>query len=230
MTIWKGLCILKKSVVLGIFVSVIVLFGACGTNKNRATLEDSQVFNRVEAVELNTIDISLATDGYSQNLLNNTNEGLFRFGEDEKLEQAGAEKMSISDDGLTYTFDLNKKSKWSDGKPVTAQDYVYSWQRTVNPKTGSQVANLFKPIKNAVKIYTGQLSLDALGVEALSDYKLIVNLERPTPYFESMLAYPTFFPQRQDIVEKYNEEYAMTSEKNVYNGAFYLEGYKGPGG
>lgn len=229
MTIWKGLCILKKSVVLVTFVSLVVLFGGCGTKRNRDTLENSQVFNRVEAVELNTIDISLATDGYSQNLLNNTNEGLFRFGEGEKLEPAGAEKMSISDDGLTYTFDLNKKSKWSDGKAVTAQDYVYSWQRTVNPKTGSQVASLFNPIKNAEKIYTGQLSLDALGVEALSEYKLIVTLERPTPYFESMLAYPTFFPQRQDIVEKYNEEYAMTSEKNVYNGAFCLEGYKGPG-
>lgn len=91
MTIWKGLCILKKSVVLVTFVSLVVLFGGCGTKRNRDTLENSQVFNRVEAVELNTIDISLATDGYSQNLLNNTNEGLFRFGEGEKLEPAGAE-------------------------------------------------------------------------------------------------------------------------------------------
>ncbi|MGH2242523.1 ABC transporter substrate-binding protein, partial [Enterococcus faecalis] len=90
-----------------------------------------QIYSRIEPVELASIDVSLATDGYSQTVLNNVNEGLFRSGEKDVPELAGASDVSVSSDGLTYTFELNKQARWSDGKPVTAKDYVYSWQRTV---------------------------------------------------------------------------------------------------
>lgn len=140
---------------------------SAGTQKN--TEGTKQVFSRVEPVELASIDVSLATDGYSQTVMSNVNEGLYRAGKDEKLEDAGAKSVDVSEDGLTYTFQLNKQARWSDGKPVTAKDYVYSWRRTVSPDTGSEIAMLFSPVKNATKIVEGKLSQEKLGVKAIEE-------------------------------------------------------------
>ncbi|HGW6169753.1 TPA: peptide ABC transporter substrate-binding protein [Enterococcus faecalis] len=210
-------------------MSCVFFISGCSVSTQKNTEAAKQVFSRVEPVELASIDVSLATDGYSQTVLSNVNEGLYRAGKDEKLEGAGAKSVAISEDGLTYTFQLNKQARWSDGRPVTAKDYVYSWQRTVAPETGSEVASLFFPVKNAEQIAQGKMKKEELGVKAVNDYQLVVTLAAPTPYFKSLLTYPTFFPQREDIVEKYGKEYAMTSDKSVYNGPFCLEAYKGPG-
>ncbi|MFG5364278.1 peptide ABC transporter substrate-binding protein [Enterococcus faecalis] len=220
---------MKNSNIVFLLLICVFFISGCSVSTEKNTEPAKQVFSRVEPVELASIDVSLATDGYSQTVLSNVNEGLYRAGRDEKLEDAGAKGVAISEDGLTYTFQLNKQARWSDGKPVTAKDYVYSWRRTVSPDTGSEIAMLFSPVKNATKIVEGKLSQEKLGVKAVNDYELVVSLESPTPYFLSLLAYPTFFPQREDIVEKYGKEYAMTSEKTVYNGPFCLEDFKGPG-
>ncbi|MGM9897634.1 MAG: peptide ABC transporter substrate-binding protein [Enterococcus faecalis] len=221
---------MKRLLLFGLLLSVGgLLLGACGTKDKKAIEQQKQIYSRIEPVELASIDVSLATDGYSQTVLNNVNEGLFRSGEKDVPELAGASDVSVSSDGLTYTFELNKQARWSDGKPVTAKDYVYSWQRTVAPETGSEVASLFFPVKNAEQIAQGKMKKEELGVKAVNDYQLVVTLAAPTPYFKSLLTYPTFFPQREDIVEKYGKAYAMTSDKAVYNGPFCLEAYKGPG-
>lgn len=166
----------------------------------------------------------------SHTALYNTYEGLYRLGDYNELIPAGATELAtVSEDGLKYTVKLNEKSKWSDGKAVTADDYVFSWQRTVDPETASEYANMFTPVKNAEKITKGELKKEELGIKAISDYALEIDLEAATPYFQNLLAFPNFFPQRKDIVEKYGKEYAKTNENAVYNGAFVLEDYTGPG-
>ena len=102
----------------------------------------------VESQEMPSADPSLATDEVSFTTLNNVYEGIYRLDKDNKPAPAGAaEKATVSEDGLVYKVKLREESKWSDGKPVTAADYVYGWQRTVDPATASEYAYMFEPVK-----------------------------------------------------------------------------------
>jgi len=225
---------LKKLILASSIAAVLLLAAGCSgsgaKNDSSSNGKVEQVFSRVESAELPTADISLATDVVSHTALYNTYEGIYRLGDSNELVPAGAKELAtVSEDGLTYTIKLNEKSKWSDGQPVTAKDYVFSWQRTVDPATASEYAQMFAPVKNATKITNGELGKESLGIKANGDYELVIELESATPYFQNLLAFPNFFPQREDIVKKYGDDYAKTSENAVYNGAFVLEGYKGPG-
>lgn len=225
---------MKKVLLATSLCAVTLLSVACGSSSNdkkeSSNGEVKQVLKRVERAELPTADISLATDTVSHTALYNTYEGLYRLGKSNELLPAGATELAtVSEDGLKYTVKLNEKAKWSDGKAVTANDYVFSWQRTVDPEIASEYADMFAPVKNAAKITKGELKKEDLGIKAINDYELEIELEAATPYFQNLLAFPNFFPQRKDIVEKYGKDYASTSEKAVYNGAFVLEDYTGPG-
>lgn len=224
---------MKKSFVLGcITLMSTTILTACGGNANNSGDSDSdtQVFRMVELQEMPSADLSTATDVVSFTALNNVYEGLYRLNLDNKPEPAGAsEKAKISEDGLVYTVKLNEDSKWSDGKSVTAKDYVYGWQRTVDPKTASEYGYMFRSVKNAQDILDGKKDKSELGIKAISDYELEITLDTVTPYFDYLLAFPSFFPQREDIVEKHGKDYASTSENAVYNGPFVLDEFDGPG-
>ncbi|GGD05460.1 peptide ABC transporter substrate-binding protein [Enterococcus wangshanyuanii] len=221
---------MKKSISIIITIFLGSLLVGC-SKENQKNSTDYQVMKRAEATELLSVDISLATDTVSHTALYNTYEGLYRLGSSNEVIPAGATKLpQVSEDGRKYTIELNKKSKWSDDKPVTAKDYVFSWQRTIDPQTESQYAQLFSNIKNAKKIMTKELKPTELGIKAIDDYKLEIELESATPYFQNLLAFPNFFPQREDIVKKYGSEYATTSQKAVYNGAFTLTNYDASSG
>lgn len=177
-----------------------------------------------------TADLSVATDTISFTALNNVYEGIYRLDKDNKPQPAGAsEKVKVSDDGKTYTVKLRKDAKWSNGDPVTAKDYVFGWQRTVKPETASEYAYLFEPVENAADISAGKKAPDELGIKAVNDHELEIKLSKPTPYFDYLLAFPSFFPQNQKVVEANGKEYATKSDKSVYNGPFTLEGFDGPG-
>ncbi|WP_252904313.1 peptide ABC transporter substrate-binding protein [Secundilactobacillus silagei] len=143
------------------------------------------------------------------------------------MENALATKTNVSNDGLTYTFNLRKNDHWSNGKPVTAQDFVYSWRRTANPKTAANYAYLFAGIKNFSAIQKGRMSPNTLGVSAPSKDKLVVTLDRPVPYFKLLLAFPTFFPEQQSAVEKYGKQYGHNSQDVSNNGPFKVAGWNG---
>ncbi|OTN77210.1 hypothetical protein A5886_002307 [Enterococcus sp. 8G7_MSG3316] len=182
------------------------------------------------SAEMGSADISLATDSYSFITLNNAYEGLYRLDENNDPVIAGAsEDATVSDDGLTYTVNLREDAKWSNGDPVTAADYVYSWQRTVDPATGSNYAYMLEPVKNAAAISDGSVDKSELGIATDGDYTVTITLEKPTPYFLSLLAFPTFFPQNEAAVTSFGDQYALTSEDAVYNGPFALTDYDGPG-
>lgn len=231
---------MKRRSLLGIaFVCGLALTGCSGHSNAKdassestggASKDGKQVFNLVVNQEMPSADLSMATDTISFTALNNVDEGLYRLDKDNKPQPAGAtEEAKVSEDGLTYDFKLREDSKWSNGDPVTAADYVYAWQRTVDPATGSQYAYLYAPVKNAQSIIDGKMDKGQLGIEAVNDHELKITLETATPYFDYLLAFPTFFPQNQKVVEKEGNKYAQKSENAVYNGPFVLDKFDGPG-
>ena len=199
--------------------------GACGSKASDSA--SKQVLNWNESAELPTMDLSKATDVVSFDTLNNTMEGLYRLGKDSKIEPGLATKTKVSSDGLTYTFTLRKDAKWSNGDKVTAKDFVYSWRRTLDPKTNSQYAYLFEGIKNATDVMNGKKSTKEVGVKADGDYKLVVTLDKQIPYFKLLMGFPTFFPQNQNAVEKYGSKYGTASKYMCYDGPFNLTKWTG---
>ena len=145
----------KKMLYVGLLSTVVLGLAACGGGDKKdagssessskatseETLDEKQVFTVNVLQEMPTADLSLNTDVIGSVALNNVYEGIYRLGESQEPEPAGAtEKAEVSEDGLTYKVKLREDAKWSDGKPVTAKDYVYGWQRTVNPETASEYA------------------------------------------------------------------------------------------
>lgn len=230
----------KKSFLLGTVSLFSVVLVACGgggstdDSKSASSGDGSASGEQVITVsypqEMSSADLSIATDEISFTTLNNVYEGLYRLDKDSQPQPAGAAEMAeVSEDGLTYTVKLNEKSKWTNGDPVVAADYVYGWQRTVDPATASEYAYLFESVKNASKIVDGEAKPEELGIKAISDYELEITLESATPYFDYLLAFPSFFPQNQKVVEQYGKDYAQNSENAVYNGPFVLQEFDGPG-
>ena len=197
---------------------------ACGSGNNSSSTK--KTLNWEESAEIPTMDLSKATDVTSFNQLNNVLEGIYRLGENSKVENGLASKTQVSKDGKTWTFTL-RNSKWSDGTPLTAKDFVYSWRRTVNPKTASQYAYLFEGIHNADKISKGKAAVSTLGVKAEGNNKLVVNLDKRIPYFKLLMGFPLFFPQQEKAVEKYGSKYGTASKYMVYNGPFKQTGWTG---
>ena len=218
----------KKVIATGAsLVALGLALTACGSNSSKSGLADKQVLNWSYASELPSMDLSTATDTISFDQLNSTMEGIYRIGKNSKVEPGLATKTEVSKDGLTYTFTLRKNDKWSNGDPVTAQDFVYSWRRTVDPKTGSQYAYLFDGIANANDIIAGKKAVDTLGIKAEGKYKLVVTLEKKLPYFKLLMGFPVFFPQNHNVVEKYGKKYGTAAKYLVYNGPFKMEGWSG---
>jgi oligopeptide transport system substrate-binding protein len=184
------------------------------------------VGNLAEPQELDPQLISAYTD---QNIAVALFEGLCAI--DERTSQpvpAAAEKWEISPDGLTYTFHLRASAKWSNGDPLTAQDFVASWRRALAPAVAAENAYLLYPLKNAAALNSGQLTdLSALGAEALDDHTLRLTLKRPTPYLPALTAQPVWFPVNPRVLAKFGDvnqrQPAWTRPENlVGNGPFTL--------
>lgn len=179
-------------------LSALVLAG-CGSKSSQSANSSQKVKWMIPAA-ISSMDASKITDLYSSQVLNATNEGLLKMGEN-KTTPGVAKSYSVSKDGKTWTFNL-RKSKWNDGKPVTAKDFVFAWRRTVTPKTASEYAYNFANIKNASKINSGKMSPTKLGVQADGNYKLVVHLVKPQSYFKYLVSQGYYFPEEQAAVKK----------------------------
>lgn len=199
------------------------LLAACG---NQSRESSSKYINWQTSSQLPTLDASKATDNLSFAMLNNSNEGLLVNAKDNKVNTGVAKSYDVSKDGKTYTFHL-RHSNWSNGKPVTAKDFVYGWQRTVDPKTASQYSYLFDHIQNADAIGKGKAPVSSLGVKADGDYTLVVTLTQPQSYFKYLVTMAPFLPQSEAVVNKYGSSYGTNSDDMVYNGPFKMTGWKG---
>ena len=173
-----------------------------------------------------TLDWSLATDTVSFTVINNIMEGLTRFDSRLQAQPAIAQSWDVSADGLSYTFKIRSGVNWTDGQPVTAHDFVYSWRRLLDPKTASQYAYFLYDIQNAYEYNTGRLIDPArVGVKAINEQTLRVHLKNPIVYFPSITAFMVTFPQREDIVEA-NRDQWTEPEFIVTNGPFQLSEWR----
>ena len=154
-------------------------------------------------------------------------EGLVKLDKDGKVVPGVAESWEKSEDGKTWTFKLRKDSKWSNGDTVTAKDFEYSWKRTLDPATASTYGFIMYDIVGAKDYNLGNVdNADGVGIKALDDYTLQVELVRPVHYFDSLMFFKSFLPQNQKVVEQFGQEYGTDKDKMVYNGPFTLTEWK----
>ncbi|MFJ8452679.1 peptide ABC transporter substrate-binding protein [Bacillus paramycoides] len=226
----------KIPLLLASTLTASMLLGACSYQKEDAKAKGKetatsssngkQILNLTELSEIPSMDASLASDSASSTALNNTMEGLYRTGKDQKRMPGVAEDVQKLDDGKKYIFKLRKDAKWSNGEPVTAKDFVYSWKRAVNPDTKATYSYIMFDIKNAEKIHKRELPADQLGVKAIDDYTLEVELDNPVPYFIDLTVYPVFYPLNENFVKSQGDKFGLEANTTLYNGPFVMSDWK----
>ncbi|MBP2258740.1 peptide ABC transporter substrate-binding protein [Virgibacillus alimentarius] len=231
----------KNFLLLVIALAVAMIISACGSGSESSDGEGSdsgdtgssekQIFNMVETAEIPTGDPALATDQASFIVFGQTIEGLYVLDENDKPVPAIADgEPEISEDGKEYTFKLREDAKWDNGDPVTANDFVYAWQRAVDPDTGSEYAYMFSGvIENAEAIISGDKDPEELSVEAVDDYTLKLTLEQPIEYLNSLLAFGTYLPLNEEFVEEKGDKFGTNSDNMLANGPFKLTEWDGSG-
>ena len=219
---------MKKKVFAALLATVMVgtMLAGCGTPGSKSSNDsssDGKVFRYSTNTGPTTLDPTKGNCIPDNEIQHAVTESLVRNTGGE-ITPGVAESWEVSDDGLTYTFHLNPDAKWSDGEQIKAQDFVYSWQRLMNPDTAAPYAFIGEYLKNGYAIEKDQMDPSELGVVAQDDTTLVVTLEHPTAYFLSLIGSSAqYAPLRQDIVEEYGKDFAADAEKNVYSGPYVLK-------
>jgi len=178
------------------------------------------------AVDPQTWDPTLNSAADGGHIIQNLFEGLTRETKD-GIEPAAAESWDITNDGKTYTFHLRDGLKWSDGQPLTAKDFEYAWKRACDSAAASEYSFLVTTyLVGGEEFFNGTGSRDEVGVKAINDTTLEVNLKFPVSYFLSLTSFYTYMPVRQDIVEANGEGWEKNPSTCISNGAFKLTEYK----
>lgn len=157
--------------------------------------------------------------------ITHTFETLTQRDEDGTIIPALAERWEAMSNNTVYIFHLRENAKWSDGKSLTANDFVYTLRRLIDPEVASPFSLGFDIIKNAQSIMKGEKKLEELGVYALDDYTLKIELDIPLPYFEEAMASDIASPVREDIINTYGEDWALTKDHYIGNGPYIMTEY-----
>ncbi|KZL19889.1 Periplasmic murein peptide-binding protein precursor [Pseudovibrio axinellae] len=186
-------------------------------------LADDQTFTYRVLDEHSSVDPAIVEDVSGSELVRNLFEGLYNQDNLGNLVPGVALSHAVSDDNLTYTFKLRNDAKWSDGKPVTAGDFVYGWQRAADPANASPYAWYMElmSLENAKEVIAGDMEASALGVKALDDHTLEVKLTQPLPYFALMTTHATTFPSPKWAIEAHGTEWTKPGNI-VSNGAYQM--------
>ncbi|XOQ44168.1 MAG: Dipeptide-binding protein DppE [Clostridium sp.] len=226
---------MKKRFLASVLAALMIAtaFTGCGDSSSSSQEAGSEGNSAAETqpvsltvqvgTEPDSIDPALNTsvDGFIY--IEHMFEGLTKLDQDGNIVNGQAEDIQISDDGLTYTVTLRDDIKWSDGEPVTAQDFVYGWQRVVDPKTGSEYSYMLDPVVNATDIYTGKNpDVTSLGITAKDDKTLEIKLIAPCAYFLELLSRPMFYPMRKDIVDG-NDKWTQDPSTYIGNGPYQMK-------
>ena len=194
------------------------------------TAAGDSVLNVMVEVEVESLDPQVATDGTSFEVIANYTDGLTQMDADGAAVPAIAESWDVSEDGTVYTFHLREDANWSNGEPVTADDFIFAWQRAVDPALASEYSYMLSDIgqvKNAAAILAGEMDKSELGVKALDSKTLEVTLEVPVSYFLSLMYFPTFYPVNQAFFESLADgTFGTSPETTLSNGAFILTSYE----
>ncbi len=189
-----------------------------GTN-----LADEQVFTYRVLDEFSSFDPQVVEDVNGSEVVRDLFEGLYNQNAAGETVPGVALSHTVSDDNMTYTFTLRDNAKWSDGTPVTAGDFVYAWQRAVDPELASPYAWYMElmSIQNGAAIIAGEKPITDLGVSAPDDHTLVVQLAKPLPYFAKMVSHATTFPAPKWAIEAHGGEWTRPGNI-VTNGAYTL--------
>lgn len=221
-------------------LAALTLLAACGTDSGTDSADANSNMDSATTgtngdktldvqfdVEVASMDPQIGTDGASFEVISSIIEGLYQLDSSGDPVLGMAESAEMSEDGLTYTFKLRDAS-WTNGDPVTADDFVYAWRRLADPDTGSEYAYIMgiAGVENAGDVIDGKVDPDQLGVTALDDKTLEVKLSNPVPYFESLMAFISFFPMNQAFMEEVGDDYGTSADTLIANGAFKVEAYE----
>lgn len=207
--------------ILFMVLAVLMTFNlaGCGGNKSRETAPKvAQLVRYNVCAEPETLDPALSTGLPESTVITNMFEGLVRYGPDNEIKPGIAREWTISPDGLVYTFKL-RESKWSNGEPLTAEDFVYAWLRALNPETAAEYAYQLFYIKGAEEYNSGKGKPDDVAIKALDDLTLEVTLRAPAPQFLGLTAFPVLFPVNPGV-DRESKDWPKVMEKYVVNGPF----------
>jgi oligopeptide transport system substrate-binding protein len=204
-------------------IAFVAFLGAC---KSAPQSGGASYFRVNLGTEPPSLDWSLATDHVSFNVIANLMVGLTEFDKDLKPAPVIAKSWDFLEGGKKIVFHLRDDVQWTDGKKVRAQEFEYSWKRLLNPKTASQYAYILFDIANAQEYAEGKIKdASAIGVQAQDDQTLVVTLRHPASYFLAITTFEVTYPQRQDIIEKFDTRW--TEPGNIVtNGPFRLASWK----
>lgn len=197
-----------------------LLLSAAGVKAQNGIDFDAKRISIALSTEPPSLNTLRATDNISFQVLEHLQEGLLRIGPSGELMPGMAQSWDLSGDQAL--FYLRPDALWSDGVPVTAHDFVFAWQRVVDPVTASPYASILYAVRNAEAINNGSLPATALGVSARDDHTLVVELEQPTAYFLQLMPFVTFFPVREDFYQAQAQRYAADTDNMIFNGPYKL--------
>lgn len=190
----------------------------------------AQELHLVATGDLTTMSSLGSVDALAVTAMNSVFEGLYRIGPENTPIPGMAESHEVSEDGTVYTFKIRKDAVWSNGTPVTAHDFEYAWKRAINPETQAIYSYLMLDIKNAANVQTEEDPLygkvEEIGIKAINDETLEVQLNAPIPYFISLTTYAPFFPLNKEFTESQGDQYALEAENMIYNGPFMMESWQ----
>lgn len=186
-----------------------------------SALASDQTLARTLDDEPRSLDPELTTDVPSQRISDDLFEGLTTVDIGGRPAPGVASSWQSSADGRTWTFHLRPEARWSNGAPVTAQDFIYSWRREVDPHTGAQYAQALAPIVGALEIASGQAALETLGAEALDAHTLRLHLIGPTPYLLDLLSQQYMYPVYAPSIERYGDAW-LQPDHLIGDGPFML--------
>ncbi|AIY79333.1 peptide ABC transporter substrate-binding protein [Clostridium botulinum] len=214
----KKLCAITLALTLG-FSSLVGCGGGASNDPN------AQVITYNLNADPKTLDPALSEAVDSATIIVNAFEGLYKLDENNKAIPGIAEKCDVSEDGTVYTFHIRDGVKWSNGEPVTANDFEYSWKRVLNPATASGYAFQMSYIKGAEAYNQGKGSLEDVGIKAIDDKTLEVTLAAPCSYFLELTAFTCYLPVNKGTVEANKDTWALNAETYVSNGPFKITKY-----
>ncbi|ANU09146.1 peptide ABC transporter substrate-binding protein [Planococcus antarcticus DSM 14505] len=219
----------RKTQIFMIMIAFVLFLSGCNFNSSESSSEDNaaaegeagQVLNISTTADIPTLDSTKAHDGIAFTVLNNVNEGLYRQDENHEPIEALVTEHTESEDQSVHTFTL-RDSNWSNGEPVTAQDFEYAWKRVMKDASPYNFMFVTAGIKNAEAIMNEEMDAEELGVKAIDEKTLEVTLDAANPLFQSLMTFPTFLPQNQKFVEEQGDQYALEAENILFNGPFTL--------
>ena len=215
---------MKKNLLILLIIGIVITIGIFFSerisekNKGQKNKETAVIFNL--GSNYNTLDPHLFSEMIAVQVDSSIYEGLLVL--DEKGEYTGGVAESFTESADKLTFKIRESAKWSDGSRITANDFVFAFKRVLDPKVAAQFSEMLFSIKNAEKYYEGKVSEKELGVKALDDKTLEIELEKPVPYFKYILTLPIAVPLKEKFYKEKGDKFAVKPDGFLFNGPYKI--------